>query len=366
MIYIHIPFCKSFCTYCGFYSELCTGGRAAGQQELFVSSVLDEISRRRDAIKASRASGPDTLYIGGGTPSVLDIKYLKNIVEALPGDGAWEEFTIEVNPDDIVSKGEAYVRELMALGADRISMGVQSFDDGILRWMRRRHDGATAHEAFSVLRAAGVRNVSMDLIFGIAGLSNEMWRRTIDQALALHPEHISAYQLSTDEDSELYEMTADGRYTPLPEDECRAQYDILCARLGEAGYNHYEVSNWALPGREARHNSAYWLRVPYVGLGPGAHSFDGARRSWNGCGVQGYDTGHESLSAEDVRVETIMLALRTAKGISEVWLRDNADNAAIDALLSDGSLVRVDAGSPRFRVPEERFFVSDSIISRLV
>ena len=278
MIYVHVPFCRSFCTYCGFYSEICSRKETQQVQnrlfEDYAEALCDEIDSRREEISAIRENdsfSPDTLYIGGGTPSVLPLAELERIIRAL-GPATYEEFTVEVNPDDVVAGGVDYVAGLRALGVNRISMGVQSFDDGILRWMNRRHDAAGAREAFRLLRAGGFDNISVDLIFGMSQLTETMWESTIDKALALGPEHISAYQLSIEEDSALEKMVAEGRYADASDEQCRSQYDTLCVKLAEAGYVHYEISNWARPGREAVHNSAYWRRVPYVGLGPGAHS----------------------------------------------------------------------------------------------
>lgn len=287
---------------------------------------------------------------------------------------------MEVNPDDIVRGGDAYVRELLFLGVNRVSMGVQSFDDGMLRWMRRRHDSRAAYEAFRLLRTAGVENIGIDLIFGVEGMSAEMLRESVVKALELRPEHISAYQLSIDEDSDLAAMVSEGDYVPLSDEECREQYGLLCRTLGEAGYRHYEVSNWALPGREAVHNSAYWRRVPYVGLGPGAHSFDGRSRSWNsqmrgyyGSSASGDTTEdgtipwtreQEILTPQQAAMETLMLSLRTARGIDDGYLRREAAPGAVAELLAEGSLAVTEDG--RCRIPEERWFVSDDIISRLV
>ncbi len=282
MVYLHVPFCRSFCTYCDFYSEIACRGRDAQLFEAYTDAVCAEASRRRDEIEATRDL--DTLYIGGGTPSVLPLSLLRKIISFLMSGGVppeLVEFTIEVNPEDIVERGPEYVRGLLGLGVNRVSMGVQSLDDGILRWMNRRHDAAHARQAFRILRGAGVDNVSVDLIFGLSQLSLQTLDATVSEILEWRPEHISAYQLSIEEDSALGEMVRLGRYIEAPQEQCAAQYALLCKRLRAAGYVHYEISNWALPGREAVHNSAYWARHPYVGLGPGAHSFDGTRRSWN-------------------------------------------------------------------------------------
>lgn len=276
----------------------------------------------------------------------------------------FEEFTIEVNPEDIVEKGLGYAKGLLGLGVNRVSMGVQSFDDGILRWMNRRHDSARAVEAFRILRTAGVGNISLDLIFGLGQLSDRMWEETLDKALELRPEHISAYQLSIEEGSALGELARKGRYTEASEQQCRRQYDTLCRRLSDAGFHHYEVSNFALPGREARHNSAYWRRVPYVGLGPGAHSLspDGVR-SWNSDSLGGWTRSSETLGPEEIRLERIMLPLRTSEGLPSMELRTLADPSIVDRLLEEAALAESEG---RIHIPENRFFVSDEIIRELV
>lgn len=361
MIYLHVPFCKSFCAYCDFYSEVCPANESARAQKLFVDCVCREIDARWEEIAATE--GLRTLYIGGGTPSVLDIRDLERVVRHLDA-GPFEEFTVEVNPEDIVSKGAEYVRALLDLGVTRISMGVQSMDDGILRWMRRRHDRSRAVEAVRILREAGVENLGLDLIFGLSQLSDAQWTETLDRVLQLHPEHISAYQLSIEPGSALAEMVRQGTYAEAGESLCRHQYELLCSRLTKAGYRHYEISNFALPGREAVHNRAYWQRLPYVGLGPGAHSFDGVRtRSWNSEELADWTRTSETLTEQDATVETLMLGLRTDEGLPEAWLRAHCDPSTLQALMDEGALVP--AADQRLRIPEDCFFVSDDIIRTL-
>lgn len=377
MIYVHVPFCKSFCTYCDFYSELCArGSRQQVQNALFdawADAVCREADARRDEIARSRGSGPDTLYIGGGTPSAIPISSLGKVAEALGArPGRFEEFTVEVNPDDIVRGGERYARGLLAMGVNRVSMGVQSFNDAMLRWMNRRHSAAQAVEAYEILRRSGVENVSIDLIFGISHLDDDCWEETLRKAVDLHPEHISAYQLSIEDGSALAAMVQDGRYVEAGEDQCRRQYSLLCEHLRAAGYHHYEISNWALHGREAVHNSAYWRRSPYVGLGPAAHSLemrtDGTqRRSWHPCDLDAYIADplameHETLGAEEIAAENVMLPLRTDAGVP---LSMMGDARAAEALLAAGALERVAPGG-NVRIPEGHFFVADSIISELM
>ena len=233
MIYIHVPFCKQFCTYCDFYSEIA----GEGCFKPYADGVCAEIRQRAKDMD----DDPKTLYFGGGTPSVLPLSVLTRILITLDEvghGGPYREFTMEVNPEDLVEKGKGYVESLLSLGVNRLSIGVQSFDDGMLRWMNRRHDAARAKED------------------------------TIDQAIALGPEHISCYQLSVEGESALAELVAEGRYTEADDTLCRRQYDMLCQKLAATGYHHYEISNFAKEGFEAVHNGGYWARRPYVGIGP--------------------------------------------------------------------------------------------------
>ena len=337
MIYVHVPFCRSFCTYCDFYSEISCPGRNPEAVDGYLDDLCAEALSRRDEIAASLAV--DTLYIGGGTPSVLPPSAFARILEAV-GHGGFREFTVEVNPEDIVEKGEGYVRALLGLGVNRISMGVQSLSDGILRWMNRRHSADGAREAFGILRAAGVENISVDLISGVPGLEDSVFEQTLREVCSWRPEHISAYQLGIEEGSALASMIERGECAEAPEEQCRGQYEMACAILREAGYFHYEISNWALPGREAVHNSAYWTRAPYVGLGPGAHSLSiseqGQTRSWNSQELRGWKRESETLCPEEIREEELMLGLRTARG----------------------------AGGRT--IPESDWFVADDIISGLL
>ena len=418
MIYLHVPFCRSFCTYCDFYSEIACRDRDAQQFQAYADAVCAEAQRRRGEIDATRSL--NTLYIGGGTPSVLPLSLLRQMAAQLMTGGVppeppaslrsdiprhrpspFDEFTIEVNPEDIVEKGPDYVRGLLSLGVNRISMGVQSLDDGILRWMNRRHDVDRARQAFRILREAGVKNISVDLIFGLSQLSEAVFSATLDEIVRWRPEHVSAYQLSIEDGSALGEMVRTGRYTEASQEQCAAQYRLLCDTLRDAGYVHYEISNWALPGREAVHNSAYWSRHPYVGLGPGAHSFDGTVRSWNaeslppaqaataaenrshprlrkregpasegsGRGPAQQDVfsgssplrgGKEVLSEKEAKEEKVFLGLWTARGVTEGLLPPK--KAA--GMLSDGRLARTAEG--RLRIPEDRWFVSDDIIADLL
>ena len=437
MIYVHIPFCKSFCTYCGFYSE------TSACYDRYVEALLGEIDSRKSEFDATM--DVNTLYIGGGTPSVMPLPLLCRVVEALKdesGSRNFDEFTVELNPEDVIQRGEAYAEALLGMGVTRASMGVQSFDDVVLRWMNRRHDAETAVRAYRILEKSGFRNISIDLIFGLPELGPDsqprhsdsflghsdsqpkhsdslsgrfsghrekdgyvpllderLWRETILRALDISasgmlPSHISAYQLSVEPDSALDGMIADGRCREASEESCARQYEILCEELSAAGYHHYEISNFALPGMEARHNSAYWRHVPYVGLGPGAHSLsilsDGHRcRSWNSPDLKLYletfaplgqrDTGcsgQETLSPVQLGIENVMLGLRTSLGCPLPELVSACDRARLDSAISSGRLVPVpgsselsgleDGAAQYYRIPEKYFFISDGIISELL
>jgi putative oxygen-independent coproporphyrinogen III oxidase len=397
VFYIHVPFCRSFCNYCGFYSETCNRASQSQAFDEYAEALEAEIEERTEEIaEHSRTSNLNTIYIGGGTPSVLPLDVLGRIVRPvtqLCQGSPLKEFTIEVNPEDIVEKGPHYVSGLLDLGVSRISMGIQSFDDGILKWMNRRHSSSGARQAFRTIRKAAQEagkdiDLSIDLMFGLPMLDEEAWKNTVSQAIALGsedgfkgPEHISAYQLSIEEGSTLENMIAEGRCREASEEVCRNQYDILCSMLSEAGFHHYEVSNFALPGHEAIHNSAYWKRIPYIGLGPGAHSLsclkDSSgglveRRSWNSQelprrrrngSLATYSREEEVLSPEDIRIERIMLALRTDKGMDESALRSLAGEEAVGLMLAEGALVRNEG---RLHIPEDKFFISDEIIRELV
>lgn len=358
MIYIHVPFCKSFCIYCDFYSVI--AGEGAAKE--YTAQVCKEIRRRSGEMDDTLK----TLYFGGGTPSVLPLSCLSKILLALEETGhggPYEEFTMEVNPEDILEKGPGYVKSLRQLGVNRISMGIQSMDDTLLRWMNRRHSAEGAKEAFRIVRDAGFQNISTDLIFGLSNLSAQTWEKTIDEVLELAPEHISCYQLTVEGDNELARRLESGEYEEAPEEQCREQYDILCRKLADAGYLHYEISNFAKPGFEAVHNGGYWARVPYVGLGPSAHSFSGRGRSWNSEEITGYKHTEESLSVEDEKVETLMLSLRTSKGADAEFLEANCLGENVKRLLEQGALVKI---GRRYRIPEDHFFVSDEIIRELI
>lgn len=315
-IYIHIPFCVRRCHYCDFYSTTCLN-----RQEEYVTALLVEAARiPEDAIVR-------TVYIGGGTPSTLSPKQIARILGAIKRSDI--EVTMEANPGDLTLD---YLRAIRAAGVNRLSIGIQSFDDNLLRRIGRRHTSAEAIKAVRHARQVGFDNLSIDLIYGLPGQTIEGWRADIEQAIALAPEHISCYCLSYEEGTVLTRQLEDGEITETDEETERTMYELLCHRLREAGYEHYEVSNFALPGRYSRHNSSYWEGIPYIGLGAAAHSFDGTVRSWNPSDLDTYISGtlarslyreSETLTPEEKHEEAIMLGLRTNKGIEESLVQEN-------------------------------------------
>jgi len=360
-IYVHWPFCSGFCIYCDFYSE-----SRSGRMAEYTEALSREIDARKGFFDGS--SKPRTLYFGGGTPSLVSGDLLRGTVEKIRcafGVEAFEEFTMEANPDDVTLPKLSAWRQM---GVTRLSMGVQSFCDDHLKWMRRRHDSATAENAFLMARAAGFDNISIDLIFGYAGLTLTEWEATVRKALQLRPEHISCYQMSIEPGSALGELAARGEYAEPSQELCASQYALLQQLLGEAGYCQYEISNFALPGRESRHNSLYWAGDAYLGLGAAAHSYDGRRtRSWNIDNLALYLSARaenvtlEPLSDADLANEKVMLSLRTAKGLPDSFIPSDS-RPLVEEMLLSGDLERVAGG---VRIPSSRLFVSDALIAKL-
>lgn len=318
-IYIHIPFCKSRCLYCDFY--------ATTQQRLiepFVEALEREIELR--AKPPFTADTIQTVYWGGGTPSRLTPSQLERIVSALRAcfsiapDAEW---TIEANPDDLTP---SYCQALKQLGFNRLSIGIQSFQDRELRIINRRHNASEAEHAVKVARESGFDNISIDLIFALPEQTVSTWQETIERAVALHPEHISAYSLTYEEETPLTRLWQKGKIAKQPETFEIEAYRYLSSVLRGMGYEHYEVSNYALPGFRSRHNSSYWHRVPYLGLGPSAHSYVPECRSANVADVAAYicslEAGNlpidftEMLSPQEVYEESVMLGLRTMQGVN--------------------------------------------------
>lgn len=309
-VYIHIPFCVRRCAYCDFFSTTLLERR-----EAYVEAVLKEIENRREE------SGPvRTIYIGGGTPSTLEAAQIKKIIDAVGAPDA-REVTMEINPGDAT---EAYLREIRGAGINRLSIGIQSFQDELLQLIGRRHNAAQAIKAVRMAQEAGFENLSIDLMYALPTQTMEYWEADIETALGLKVQHISSYGLMYEDGTAMTQKLEKGEIEAVDEDTENAMYDTLCHKLKEAGFVHYEVSNFALPGYEAQHNSSYWDGTPYIGIGAGAHSYLPPVRSWNPSDLNAYITGiqdgslereSETLSEKDMYNERIMLGLRTNKGI---------------------------------------------------
>ena len=385
-IYLHVPFCGSRCIYCGFCS---TVSRSLRQQ--YIPALKREISGRRDFFSSLYQTDRivKTLYIGGGTPSVLSTDLLEEAVSAIRETFVFPatafrtenpdefEFTVEVNPDDITPD---YASSLRKMGVNRVSMGVQSFCDSHLKWMGRRHNSSSAIEAYGILRSAGFANISLDLIFGFPQMTMEDWEYNLRKILELSPEHISAYQMGIDPGTPLERMEKNGDFALPSQEESELMYKTLQKMLKEGGYIQYEVSNFCkTTAKRSRHNSSYWNRTPYLGLGPGAHSFIGRHREWNTSDIATWcDLSTlkiregETLSPQDIFNEILMLGLRTSGGVSLNTLRNSSPQSPalmaemlpqLHSLESKGLVLLGKNGT--IKIPPEKFFVSDGIIREL-
>ena len=310
-LYIHIPFCKKRCLYCDFFSTT-----QLERREEYTVALLKEMAQR-----LCEASEPiQTVYIGGGTPSTLPSEPLIAIDQLLHSYRI-AEYTMEMNPGDVHA---TYLQELRQTGINRISMGIQSFQDNLLHLIGRRHDAQQAKEAVHTAQKAGFDNISIDLMYALPTQTMEQWDADIETALSLGVQHISSYGLMYEEGTAMTKMLEKGEIEAVDEDTENAMYDRLCERLKEAGFVHYEVSNFALPGYEAKHNSSYWNGTPYIGVGAGAHSYIGHVRSWNPSDLDAYISGinngtlvreSETLTERDLYNEQVMLGLRTCRGL---------------------------------------------------
>lgn len=369
-IYIHIPFCKSRCIYCGFYSTTLLDLR-----KKYINAVCREMELRKNYIREPFS----TIYLGGGTPSLLDeaeltklFLYINNVYDVDRN----AEITMECNPDDITPE---FTNMLSRLPINRVSMGAQTFADSRLRLLHRRHNSDEVKHAVKLLREAGIKNISIDLMFGFPDESLSQWKEDISAALALNVEHISAYSLMYEEDTPLWKMLDTGKVKEIDEELSLTMFKELVCQLTDAGYEHYEISNFARPGYRSRHNSSYWHQVPYIGLGAAAHSFDLNSRQWNVADLKLYieeiNNGIIPMEREELDNDTtfndiITTALRTSDGIDlnalETRLGKRYRNTLISAAgkhLEQGLLeIRHD----RLRLTSEGIFISDMVMSDLM
>ena len=371
-LYIHIPFCKTRCIYCGFYSTT-----MEQKKDRYIEAVCQEMTMRPslDIIK--------TIYIGGGTPSQLNGKQLhklfKHIYNIYNVDND-AEVTIECNPDDISSE---FVEILKSLPVNRVSIGIQTFSDKHLQFIRRRHSSTQAINAVELVRNAGINNISIDLMFGFPNETMEEWQTDLSQAIKLNCKHISAYSLMYEEGTPLYLMAnMDGadKVKPLDDETVAEMYKTMVNCFTTAGYEHYEISNFAKPTYRSRHNSSYWQRVEYIGIGAAAHSYDLRSRWWNRANLDQYIEQVESgqlpvEESEDLNIsmqynDMVTTALRTCEGISmslvrqlfgdyflQYLRRNSQKNIARDLLEITGDYIHL---------TKEAVIISDSVISDLI
>lgn len=361
--YVHVPFCVSKCGYCDFcrVTEL---GLVCG----YLKTLEKEIEESE--IKGRQ---PRTIYVGGGTPSCIgkeNVSKLLGIVGKSFDLRKVEEFTVECNPDDV----DRELCEIMVEnGVDRVSMGVQSMNEKMLKLMGRRHSVEQVGNAVACLREAGIKNISLDFIYGLPVMESYDFERDIERFLELDVEHCSAYSLSYEEGSIFTKMVEEGRLTAMEDDEVAEQYEILTAKMRERGFEHYEISNYARKGKRSRHNSSYWNKTPYYGFGPGASSYDGKVRTTNVMDVRQYIRSGgrekslvEKLTSLDEYEEAVMLRLRTIEGVGveelpEEYREEFIEKARVE--MKNGNLAEKEG---RYFIPEKKWFVADGIIERLV
>lgn len=347
-LYIHIPYCRAKCSYCDFYS----GPLRLFDPQTYFRAVDRELRARRSEVGEFQ-----TVYVGGGTPSAVDPRFLAPYLNLAKG-----ERTVEVNPDDVTP---ALAEGLLRAGANRVSMGVQSLIDSELEAIGRRHDAATARRAFNILRSVGFTNISLDLIYGLPGQSLDSWRRSLGELLDWGPEHLSAYILSYEEGTLITSRLNAGKISEASDELIERMYNHLCKTAADAGFNHYEISNFAQPGMEARHNSAYWNLTPYLGLGPGAHSFDGRLRRENPANLKAYLANPENFAQIEEETDNnrfndrLITTLRTARGIAE--------SAFTPTELAIARRLLIPADNPGYlRIAEPQWLLANSILLQLI
>lgn len=328
-IYIHIPFCNSKCAYCGFYSV-----PSLKRKTEFLEALKQEVVSRKDYLHGEKV---ETVYFGGGTPSLLTIEELKALMALLHDSFEVDpeaEITLEANPDTLSLE---YLESLRLLGVNRLSIGIQSFFDQDLKYLSRRHNAQHARQCVDWAKEVGFENLSIDLIYGLPTSDADQWSRNLDCFFALDIPHLSAYALTLEPNAILTKQIEMGKVVPVNEDDAVRDYELLCQKMAQHGFLHYEISNFCKPGRHSRHNASYWFGTPYVGFGPSAHSYDGHSRQWDVSSVERYvealneaqrvktENGKlfeiEKLSPEQQYDEYVMLRLRTMWGIDLKYLK---------------------------------------------
>ena len=365
-LYVHLPYCSSRCIYCGFFSS--TGKK---NQSEYIDAVLKELEMRTTEM----FSKPETVYFGGGTPSFLSISLLERLVRGIAERidvSRVGEWTMECNPDDVSPE---LAHWLSSSPINRVSMGVQTFSDERLRWLHRRHSSKQVKEAVSLLRQSGIQNLSLDLMYGFPKQTIEEWKADISECLSLHPEHISAYTLMYEEGTPLFSMLEKGIVTEIDEDLSLRMFEILVDSLTEAGYEHYEISNFSLPRFQSRHNSNYWQQVPYLGIGAGAHSYDLSQRWNNVCNIESYissveagriDSEYEETTPEIRYNDIVTTALRTRHGIDLTMLQESFRSYLLSQAESHIAHGRLTVDGSHVHLTRKGIFTSDDIMSDLI
>ncbi len=335
-IYLHIPFCKQACLYCNFHFS--TSMRSRND---FVFALLKEITLRKEYLDGESI---ETIYLGGGTPSLLAAGELEIIFEKLFQEFNIEknaELTLEANPDDITLQS---LSDWKKNGINRLSIGVQSFFQEDLSWMNRAHNAGQALNAIRLAQDKGFSNLSIDLIYGSPSLDDGRWEKNIAKAVSLRIPHLSCYALTVEQKTALHSLIMEKKMAPVDPDRQAGQFFLLMDSMEKAGYEHYEISNFALPGNRSRHNSAYWLGKKYLGLGPSAHSFNGISRQWNianntlyiqSLGKNALPFEVEYLNPVQRLNEYIMTSIRTIEGIDLSHVSENFGKQAAESILSD-------------------------------
>lgn len=316
-IYIHIPFCRQACTYCNFHFST-----SLKQKDEMMQAIMQEIAAKKNYLDGEPVS---TIYLGGGTPSLLSADEVMRMTDVIAQNfdiSGLQEFTIETNPDDLSPQ---YIKSLRGTQVNRFSIGTQSFFDTDLLYMNRAHNAQEADYAIKAVQDAGFENITIDLIYGTPGLTDANWLYNLQQVKALGIPHFSAYGLTVEENTALHHNIKTKKSAPVDAEQSAHQFEMLMEKAAEYGYEHYEISNLAMPGHRAVHNTNYWLGVPYIGIGPSAHSFDRKSRSWNIANNSLYiksllttgqpETEQEVLTPEQRLNEYIMTSLRTAWGL---------------------------------------------------
>jgi putative oxygen-independent coproporphyrinogen III oxidase len=370
-IYIHVPFCKKLCFYCDFYHVI-----SAADNTKFIDTLLKEASLRREYLETEPVS---TIYFGGGTPSVFTIKELGKILDHLTGLYKIEEnceITIELNPDDV---NPQYLEGLKNLNINRISLGVQSWRDPFLKMLNRRHDSAQAATALQETFAAGFKNVTIDLIYGIPGMSTEEWATDLEFTFSFDIKHLSAYHLTIEKGTVFGKMQDKGLIAEIDEEESTSLFNTLIAKAESAGFIHYEISNFGKPGYFSIHNSNYWKQVSYLGLGPSAHSFNGYSRQWNIKNLNNYiksvNGGKIFFEKEELDTKTrfneyIMTSLRTMWGIDLEYIEKTFEKEGYDYVVNmsgkyrDYGLMKLDKKT--LVLTNQGKMISDNIISEFM